>query len=212
MSGTQAVTTVLWDADGVLQRLPNGVEESMRPAVEGRLDDVDGFLADAYVTEKPALAGQVAWPDVLGPLLERWGIGHAYDEVLAVWLTIEPIQATHDLVQELRAAGVRCYLATNQAERRARHMSQEMGYAHLFDADGFYSHAMKLTKPDPRYFRHIVDALKIDPGEALFLDDRRDNVESARSVGLKAEVWSYAEDLDVLRAHLRRHGLAVRQP
>jgi len=34
-------------------------------------------------------------------------------------------------------------------------------------------------------------------------------VESARSVGMRAEVWSFREDLDVLRDHLRRHGLPV---
>ena len=34
------VRTVLWDADGVLQRVPGGWEESMRPALEGRVDDI----------------------------------------------------------------------------------------------------------------------------------------------------------------------------
>jgi putative hydrolase of the HAD superfamily len=203
-----SITAVLWDADGVLQRVPQGDEESMRPALEGRIDDVDGFLAEAYVAERPALTGEVSWPDVLPGLLQRWGIGDAYDEVLRVWLTIEPVEATHALVREVREAGVRCYLATNQAEHRGRHMHEELGYKRLFDG-WFYSYEMGVAKPDTAYFAAIVERLGIDPSEALFLDDRADNVASARSVGMAAEVWSVREDVAVLRAHLARHGVPV---
>jgi putative hydrolase of the HAD superfamily len=201
---------VLWDADGVLQRPPDGVEDAMRPALAGRVDDVEGFLEAAYWAERPALAGDESWPDVLPELLEKWGISDAYDDVLQVWLTIEPIAETHELVSSLRRAGVRCYLATNQAEHRGRYMRDDLGYLDLFDG-AFYSHEMRVAKPDPGYFRVILDTLGIEPGEALFLDDRLDNVESARSVGLRAEVWSHHEDLEVLFDHLRRHGVPVQR-
>ncbi|HYO39127.1 MAG TPA: HAD-IA family hydrolase [Nocardioidaceae bacterium] len=205
------MTAVLWDADGVLQRVSvaDG-EESMRPAVEGRVEDVEGFLEEAYWAERPALAGEASWLDVLPGLLERWGIADSYDQVLRGWLSIEPVAATHDLLRALREAGLRCYLATNQAEHRGVHMRDEMGYAELFDG-AFYSYEMGVAKPDPDYFRFIVDALGIAADEMLFLDDRPDNVDSARSVGMRAEVWSYREDLSVLHDHLARHGVDVPQ-
>jgi putative hydrolase of the HAD superfamily len=205
-----SVTAVLWDADGVLQRVPGGVEESMRPALAGRVEDVDGFLEAAYWAERPALSGEVSWPDVLPDLLERWGIGDSFDEVLQVWLSIEPVAATHELLRALREAGLRCYLATNQAEHRGVHMRDELGYAGLFDG-AFYSYEMGVAKPDPAYFEVIVEALGVPPDRLLFLDDRPDNVEAARSVGLRAEVWSYHEDLSVLHDHLERHGVEVPQ-
>jgi putative hydrolase of the HAD superfamily len=204
------VTAVLWDADGVLQRVPDGVEESMRPALKGRVEDIEGFLEEAYWAERPALAGDVSWLDVLPGLLERWGIGESYDDVLRVWLSIEPVAATHELLRALREAGLRCYLATNQAEHRGVHMRDELGYAGLFDG-AFYSYEMRVAKPDPAYFRFIVDALGVAPERLLFLDDRPDNVEAARSVGMRAEVWSYHEDLSVLHDHLARHGVEVPQ-
>lgn len=204
------VTAVLWDADGVLQRVPGGVEESMRPAVAGRLEDVEGFLEDAIWAERPALAGEVSWLDVLPELLERWGIGESYDDMVRIWLSIEPVAATHELLEALRKAGLRCYLATNQAEHRGVHMRDELGYAGLFDG-AFYSYEMGVAKPDPAYFRFILDALGVPADELLFLDDRLDNVEAARSVGMRAEVWSYHEDLSVLHEHLTRHGVEVPQ-
>ncbi|MEP7090798.1 MAG: HAD-IA family hydrolase, partial [Nocardioidaceae bacterium] len=178
------------------------------PAVEGRIDDVDGFLARAFWEERPALTGRVRWSDVLPGLLEEWGIGDALDEVLAVWLSIEEVPGTHDLVRALRAGGVACFLATNQDERRAEVMHEQLRYGDLMDGE-FYSCAMGVAKPDPDYFRVIAQRLDRAPRELLLLDDNVANVEAARSVGVDAEVWSYREDLSVLRDHLARRGLPV---
>ncbi len=203
-----SVGTVLWDADGVLQRVPNGWEESMRPALEGRVDDVDGFLAEAYATERPALVGAVRWLDVLPALLARWGIADSFDEVLAVWLSIEEVPGVRDIVGALRASGVRCCLATNQDVHRASYMRETLGYDDLLD-ESFYSFELGVAKPDPPYFTGILDRLGVGAAEVMFVDDNGRNVEAARSVGLQAEVWSYREDLSVLRDHLARRGLPV---
>ena len=62
-------SAVLWDADGVLQRVPDGGEESMLPAVEARVEDLDGFLAETALEERPALRGEARWLDLLPGLL-----------------------------------------------------------------------------------------------------------------------------------------------
>ena len=66
-----------------------------------------------------------------------------------------------------------------------------------------------MAKPDSPYFTGILDRLGVDAAEVMFVDDSVRNVEAARSVGLQAEVWSYREDLSVLRGHLARRGLPV---
>lgn len=201
-----AVEAVLWDADGVLQRPPSGWEASMRPVVGHLVDDVEGFLAAAFEAERPALAGDVRWVEVLPVLLEEWGISEAYGEAMAVWLSIEPVVESRELVQKVRASGVRCYLATNQDEHRGRHMQQHLGYDELMDG-AFYSYLLRAAKPEPAYFRAVLDRLELAAEAVLFVDDSADNVEGARSVGLRAETWHVDEGVDVLREHLRRHGL-----
>jgi putative hydrolase of the HAD superfamily len=203
-----SISTVLWDADGVLQRVPHGREESMRPAVEALPVDVDGFLAEAVREERPALLGRVRWLDVLPGLLQRWGIPDAYDEVVAVWLSAEPVPGIHDLVRALRAAGVRCCLATNQDVRRAAYMREELGYDELLD-ESFYSCEMGVAKPDPAYFATVLDRLGVPADQVLFVDDHTGNVESARSTGLAAETWVHTDGLSTLRDLLDRHGLRV---
>ena len=204
------VRTVLWDADGVLQRIPNGWHESMRPAVEGRVDDVEAFLQEAWREERPALAGQARWTEVLPGLLERWGIADSYDEVLAVWLSIEEVPGTHDVVRALRDKGIRCCLATNQDVHRGRHMHGRFAYADLFD-EAFYSYELGVAKPDPGYFRAILGRLGAPAHEVLFLDDNQGNVDAARSVGLHAEQWQHEHGLDALLTLLDEHGLPVRR-
>ena len=206
--GTATVAAVLWDADGVLQHLPEGLEASMRPVVGHLVDDVEGFLAEAFAAERPALAGDARWLEVLPGLLEKWGIADAHDDALRVWLTIEPVVETREIVERLRAAGVRCYLATNQDEHRGRHMHTTLGYDELFDGC-FYSYELRVAKPDPAYFVTVLDRLGL-PGDAvLFVDDNAANVEAARSVGLRAEQWHVQDGVAALQEALRRHDLPV---
>ncbi len=196
---------VLWDADGVLQRVTSGAEESMRPALEGRVDDVDACLAQAVLAERPALTGEVRWLDVLPGLLAEWGIAEAYDDVVRIWLGIDPVDAARDLVREVRAGGVACHLASNQDAHRAAHMQGRLGYADLLDG-AFYSCALGAAKPDPAYFAAVLDLLVLAPERVLLVDDNPANVAAARSLGLAAETWSCREDPALLRAHLARHG------
>lgn len=200
------VRAVLWDADGVLQHLPEGWEASMRPVVGHLVDDVEAFLDEAFAAERPALTGDARWLEVLPELLARWGIADAFDDAVRVWLTIEPVVETREVVAALRASGVGCYLATNQDEHRGRHMHSTLGYAELFD-DCFYSYELGVAKPDPAYFSAVLQRLALPADRVLFVDDSAANVESARSAGLAAERWHVRDGVARLREHLRRHGL-----
>ncbi|MGA9746785.1 MAG: HAD-IA family hydrolase [Nocardioides sp.] len=201
-----SVRAVLWDADGVLQHLPAGWEATMRPAVGHLLDDVAGFLAAAFAAERTCLTGDTRWVEVLPRLLAEWGIPEAYDDAMQVWLTIEPVEASRALVRAVRSSGVPCYLATNQDEHRGRFMQRELGYAELLDG-AFYSYDLRVAKPDPAYFRAVLEHLDLAPETVLFVDDNVANVDSARGVGLRAEAWHVDEGIEPLRGHLSRHGL-----
>ena len=48
----------------------------------------------------------------------------------------------------------------------------------------FLSYEMRLTKPDPAYYRDVLDRLDVPAGDCVFIDDRTENVEAARGVGI----------------------------
>ncbi|MGZ8510652.1 MAG: HAD family hydrolase [Chitinophagaceae bacterium] len=54
----------------------------------------------------------------------------------------------------------------------------------LFDK-AYYSHIIKLHKPDTASYNLIIDENRLDAGETLFIDDSAANVEGAERAGLK---------------------------
>ena len=109
-----------------------------------------------------------------------------------------------DLVADLDAAGVPLYAITNFSHEfwppfRARE-------AALFDRfrDVLVSGEVKLIKPDPAIYALALERFSLAPGEALFVDDRLDNVEAGERAGL---VGHQFRDAGTLRITLKEYGL-----
>ncbi len=64
---------------------------------------------------------------------------------------------------------------------------------------------LRMAKPDPAIYHHVVDALGVRPEEALFLDDRQENVLSAEAVGLQGIIF---RSVAQLQQELETRGLA----
>jgi epoxide hydrolase-like predicted phosphatase len=77
-----------------------------------------------------------------------------------------------------------------------------------WDIDGLFdeliiSAEVKMVKPDPRIFHLAVDRLKVQPAEAVFIDDILKNVQAAREVGLLAIQYSdYQKTVDEINKYL----------
>jgi putative hydrolase of the HAD superfamily len=205
-----SITTVLFDADGVIQ--------TPAPGWLDRVADLSGhpvhreeFLSAVFAAERPALTGVVDFRLALGSVLERWGSPAVLEEAVSVWHLIEPQKAVLQQIAGLRMSGLRVALATNQQAERAAYMTDVLGYASLFD-DLFYSCELGFAKPDPAFFGSALERLQQSGSSVLFVDDHPANVESARKAGLNASVYDLETGPDGLRALLGRHGLPPEQP
>ena len=49
----------------------------------------------------------------------------------------------------------------------------------------YFSCDLKMMKPDPAIFRHVLDAEGLDPAETLFIDDSPRNTEAATLLGIR---------------------------
>jgi putative hydrolase of the HAD superfamily len=118
------------------------------------------------------------------------------DAFLSAWFQWEH-RIEERLVQHiasLRAAGLRCYLATNQEQYRLKYLLEDMGFEAMFDGV-FCSCRLGAGKPEVEYFRRVWQTMDgIAPHEALFWDDRQDNIDAARSFGLHAELYTDFDD------------------
>ncbi len=58
---------------------------------------------------------------------------------------------------------------------------------HLFEKV-YYSHDLKMRKPEAQIYRHVLDEQGLVPSETLFLDDREDNLAAARAEGIRTQL------------------------
>lgn len=174
------VSVLLWDADGVLQHPRH--EWAPRLAAWGG----DGFAQALFAAELPALRGEAPFREVLAELLTRWpDVTAGVDDLLGLWEQVDPDPDAVRLVAEVAASGVRCVLATNQQDHRKAYLRRRFGYDDVFE-QSFYSCDLGAMKPETAYFERVLESLGTDPADVGFVDDRLDNVGTARALGIRA--------------------------
>jgi putative hydrolase of the HAD superfamily len=185
---------VLFDADGVVQQNPAGWFDDLHafvPHGQGR-----AFVDDIFDTERPAMTGERGFRDVLAEVAARWGIPERVDELVGHWRRVQVNAPVLGLVRDLRAAGTRCYLASNQHAYRARAMD-DLGYRDAFDGC-FYSCDLGVLKSEPRFFEQVLGLLGLPAEDVLLVDDAEEYVETARRCGMRATRWSFDDGIDTL--------------
>ncbi|MFC0628455.1 HAD family hydrolase [Kribbella deserti] len=199
---------VLFDADGVLQRATIDWRGTLATFVRPD-QNADDFILELMASELPSIMGKGDFADAIAEVLARWESPSPVEEVLELWRRFESVPEVIEIIQELRAGGVGCHLATNQQSFRRKIMHEERRYGDWFDQT-FYSCDLGVSKPDPEYFRRILDAISQPADAVVFIDDNFDNVAGAASIGIHAEHFDLELGVPVLRDLLRGYGLPVK--
>jgi HAD superfamily hydrolase (TIGR01509 family) len=199
------IAAVLFDADGVIQRPTIDWRAALATFV--RPDQAaDEFVLDLMTAEQPSLVGKGDFREAVAEVLDRWDSSRPVDEVMELWRHFEAEPEVVALIQDLRAAGIGCHLATNQQPYRRAIMRDERHYGDWFDQT-FYSCDLGVAKPDGAYFRSILQTIDQPASSVLFIDDNENNVKGARGVGLHAELYDLVDGTDALRSLLKRYEL-----
>jgi 2-haloacid dehalogenase len=109
-----------------------------------------------------------------------------------------------DLVGDLAAAGVPLYAITNFSHEFWPPFAAREPALFAPFRDIIVSGEVKLIKPDPAIYALALDRFGLAPGEALFVDDREDNVIAAEEGGFIGHVF---RDAATLRAAIAGYGL-----
>jgi HAD superfamily hydrolase (TIGR01509 family) len=72
------------------------------------------------------------------------------------------------------------------------------------------SHQLQVAKPDPRIYQQALAIFDVKPGQVLFFDDLKENVDAARHAGWQAEQLDPLGDtVHQMRSHLRQRGISA---
>lgn len=97
-------------------------------------------------------------------------------------------------------------IVSNSADGARREEGRRFGFPDLVD-ELVYSHEVRLAKPDPAIYALATERLGVEPDEVVFLDDRVDNVEAARTFGWHGVVHAdTASSIRAIREILARGG------
>ena len=98
-----------------------------------------------------------------------------------------------DWARRLRAAGMRTAILSNMP-LPVREYLDGVDWLPEFDVRTF-SCDIRLAKPGPEIYRHCLRDLGTAPSDALFLDDRPENVRGAEAVGIHSILYTSPTDL-----------------
>jgi putative hydrolase of the HAD superfamily len=96
-------------------------------------------------------------------------------------------------IGELRAGGLRTAILSNLPRPLGERLRTRDGFLDRFDHITF-SFELGVVKPQREIYEDAVRGVGVAPGEALFIDDRNENIEGAHAAGLQAELYSTWEN------------------
>ncbi len=122
----------------------------------------------------------------LGRPIDLDGFGESY------FADLDANEPFIDYMRELRGRGYRMAICTNNVREWDPLWRAMVPVAEIFDVV-IDSSAVGSRKPEPRIYELTLEALGVDPGAALLIDDIEINCTAARELGMRA-VWFQTTD------------------
>jgi putative hydrolase of the HAD superfamily len=200
--------TVIFDYGEVISLTPSPADRAVIAGLAGVAGDdaaAQRFWR-AYFAHRDGLdqgTGGVAayWKAIAGETGADWDEGRVHELWAAdfrSWLSVNP--GTVDVLSDLRAGGTRLALLSNAGPDFGSYFRH--GPLSDFFSAFYVSGELGLIKPEPEIFRHALDDLGISPAEAVFTDNREDNVAAAAALGITGHVFTGPDELRAFLASL----------
>lgn len=162
------------------------------------------YWADRHAYDEGKLSGVAFWQKFLSDA-ELDLPASAVDELNAcdarMWTTQNPSMVAWQ--QELKTHGLRTAILSNMGDSVLASISAAFPWIADFDVT-VWSYQLRMAKPAPAIYTHTLVQLGVEAPETLFIDDKLENVQAARALGMKALQFSTVAQLrsDLLAAGL----------
>ena len=192
-----ALRAVVFDYGMVLTGPPDPVAHATLVRITGlpadRMDSL--YWADRHAYDEGKLTGLDFWRRLAqeaGLNLSRSAIEDLSEWDARMWTTENPAMLAWQLA--LKQRGLLTAIVSNMGDAVHEHMQRELDWLSRFDVL-VWSYQLRIAKPDPAIYRYVLEKLGTRPEEALFIDDRPINVETASALGMKGAVFTTVEKL-----------------
>jgi len=109
-----------------------------------------------------------------------------------MWTSIKPeMLAWHERLKE---RGLQTAILSNMGDSVMESILEKFAWVNDFDVL-IWSYQHRVVKPDAEIYQLLLEKLGTAPEETLFLDDKLENIEAARSLGIQGLQFSTVERL-----------------
>lgn len=102
---------------------------------------------------------------------------------------IELLPHAMDWILEMKERGYHVYILSNYSEYTFEVTKEKLAFLPLMDGIVF-SYKTKMGKPDEGIYKKLISEFFLEEEESVFIDDRRENVESARRIGIESILFN----------------------
>jgi putative hydrolase of the HAD superfamily len=108
-------------------------------------------------------------------------------------------------LEQIHSAGFETAILSNMPSDMVSHIRKTFAWVGHFDHH-IFSAEVRSIKPEPAIYQHCLDALAVQPSQALFIDDRDVNLQQARAAGIRGIRF---ESVEQLRRELQSLGFTI---
>ncbi|HWF65871.1 MAG TPA: HAD family phosphatase [Acidobacteriaceae bacterium] len=145
--------------------------------------------------DRGTLNGRTYWETIArdaGLTLTSQQVDKLIEQDVLLWASANPVML--DWVIRVRQSGMKIAILSNMGEDLLAHMRKNFRWLDDFH-HLTWSCELDMIKPEAAIYLHTLEKLAVAPAETLFLDDKIENVEGARSVGMHALQFHDAQRL-----------------
>lgn len=186
------ITTILFDSGGVITK---SVDPLLPEAFELQFGIPQSRFKELQATLWPDMdlgrrTEDEFWSCVFGACNIEDGIEHGRRIYRNL---IDEIPGTKQLIERLKGRYT-LVLVNNEVKEFDIARDEIVKFFHYFDYR-MSSWMLGIKKPDPEYFQEVLRQIGKQPDECLFIDDKQENIETAKTMRIHSIQFINAEQL-----------------
>ncbi len=190
----QEIKLVAFDLGNVMVDVQEHIPASKLARLSGQPED--RVFEEVFSPEKKAgfESGKVSWADHASAAIRSLGIPVSEPELRRIYHeSLIPDEAVLGIVSEV-AEKMQITIASNTSEPHWEWAQENLPFASRFDPP-ILSYQVGAMKPDAEFYEALIERSGFEPSEIFFTDDRPENIDGARSLGITAFLFTGPDQL-----------------
>lgn len=186
------IKAVIFDLNGVFIKSP---KLSDRFKERFNVSENDFLMALKEIMSKVRLPKANDIFSYWKPYLLKWELDLSKKDFLDFWFSVEKEDKEMiNFARKLKKKGLKIFILSNNFAERTNYYSQNFHFFNIFDKV-YYSWQTGFVKPDIEAYKNILKDNNLKSEEVVYVDDSKENIESASRLGIKGILFENLEQI-----------------